>query len=115
MIKFYWNGIKDNGGKIQTCHYSSGQITNYPSGTITIYARGYKAFSDGIQAAFKVDNHSDYQSDFVVTDHIRVKPDHPLYGVVFAAQQAQSKHFADVMAKRVSKNKAYSASLQVQP
>ena len=38
-LKFFWNGIKENSGKLQRCHYSGSQLISFPAGTITIYAR----------------------------------------------------------------------------
>jgi hypothetical protein len=92
QLKFFWNGIKENGGKLQRCHYSGSQLVNHPAGTITIYARDYKAFSAGIREAFKVDDDSDYATDYVVQEHIRVLPDHPLYESVLAAMLAEKAH-----------------------
>ena len=84
-LKFYYNGIKDDGGKLQTCWYSDGKLINFPEGTITIYKRDYGHFSAGIAAAFAVENDSDLMTDYFEKDRIRVKPDHPLYQQVLAA------------------------------
>lgn len=88
-LKFYYNGIKDNGGKLQKCSYSDGQLIHYPAGTITIYKRDHEAFSQGVRDAFKVDNDSDMQTDYFEKDRIRVTPEHPLYSQVRAALQAK--------------------------
>ena len=101
MLKFYWNGIKDNGGKLQTCWYSAGQLINFPQGTITVYARKYDSFSDGIHAAFDVQNGSDIQTDYMEKDRIRVTPNHPLYADVFKAYQAQEEHKAKLRRKHI--------------
>lgn len=102
MLKFYWNGIKDNGGKLQTCHYSDGQLINYPSGTLTIYKREYSGFSVGIREAFKVENDTDIMTDYIVQDVIRVKPDHPLYAEVFAAMMSAKEHYNRLASKRAA-------------
>lgn len=86
-LKFYYNGIKDNGGKLQKCSYSDGQLIHYPAGTITIYKRDYGPFSAGVQDAFKVDNDSDMQTDYFEKDRIRVMPEHPLYQQVKTAME----------------------------
>ena len=104
MLKFYWNGIKDNGGKLQTCHYSAGQLTNHPTGTLTIYKREYSDFSAGVREAFKVHDDSDYVTDYVVQEFIRVEPNHPLYGEVFKAYQAQEEHHAKQANKRMARH-----------
>ena len=89
-LRFFWNGIKENSGKLQRCHYSESQLLSFPAGTITIYARDYKPFSAEVRAMFAVEDASDFASDYVVKEHIRVKPEHPLYGVVHAAMLAMS-------------------------
>lgn len=103
MLKFYWNGIKDDGGKLQTCHYSDGQLVNHPLRTITIYKREYNGFSAGIRAAFTVQNDTEIQSDYIVQDIIRVEPSHPLFSDVSAALAAQKSHYAKQAAKRTAK------------
>jgi hypothetical protein len=102
MLKFFWNGIKDNGGKLQTVSYSDGTLVNYPAGTITIYKREYSGFSDGIAKAFAVENDSEIMTDYIVTDLIRVEPTHPLYGEVAAALAAKKVHDAKRWAKRAA-------------
>ncbi len=94
MLKFYWNGIKDDNGKLQTCHYSAGMLIGHPAGTLTIYKREYSGFSAGVKAAFAVENDTDIQSDYIVRDVIRVEPDHPLYAAVLVAYESQVVHNA---------------------
>ncbi len=100
MIKFYFNGIKEDGGKLQRCFFSDGQLINFPAGTLTIYKRDYDHFSAGVHAAFKVENDSDYQSDYCVQDLIRVAPEHPLYHDVMDALLMAKAHNAKTSAKR---------------
>ena len=103
MLKFYWNGIKDNGGKLQTCHYSAGMLINHPAGTLTIYKREYSGFSAGIREAFAVSNDTDILTDYIVQDVVRVEPSHQLYGDVFKAYQAQEEHNAKQARKRTAR------------
>ena len=103
MLKFYWNGIKDDGGKLQTCHYSDGMLVGHPAETITIYKRKYTDFSTGIKAAFSVKDDSDYQSDYIVREHVRVEPAHPLYAEVHKAYQAQEARHAVQARKRAER------------
>jgi len=100
MLKFYFNGIKENGGKLQRCFYSDGQLVNHPAGTITIYGRDYSHFSPEVCKSLSVMNDSDYQSDYVVQDIIRVTPDHPMYAEVKAALVLAKSHNAKVSSKR---------------
>ena len=101
-LKFYWNGIKDNGGKLQRCWYSMVKHENPVAdiGQITIYARDYKSFSPAIRAAFVVVNNSEYETDYVEQDSIRVGLKHPLYATVRAAYDAQQAHHERTHAKR---------------
>lgn len=103
MLRFFWNGIKDNGGKLQTCHYSGGATISFPDGTITIYNRQYVSFSAGVQAAFSVQDDTDIQSDYIVREHIRVRPDHPLYADVAGALLAQGEHHAKQARKQAAR------------
>jgi hypothetical protein len=106
MLKFFWNGIKENGGKLQTVSYSDGKLINYPEGTISIYKREYSGFTAEIRKAFEVSNDSEMQSDYIVTDVIRVRPDHALYGEVKKATEAKKVHDAKRWAKLEAKRAA---------
>jgi hypothetical protein len=100
-LRFYWNGIKDaKDAKLQKAGYSAGSLRSSPEGTITIYARHYQRFSAAVRAQFFVENGTDTQSDYFENDRIRVTPDHPLYGQVVAAFEAQELHNAKRLAKR---------------
>src|ERR1700730_10364126 len=93
-LKFFWNGIKANGGKMQRAHYSSGALLHSPAGTITIYGRDYKSFSAEVREAFTVENNSEMMTDYFEQDHIRVTPDHALYSQVKSAMEARDAHYA---------------------
>ncbi len=92
MLKFYWNGIKGENGKLQPCAYSLGKLLNHPEGTITIYARKYLHFTKEIQDAFHVENDSDGMTDYFENDRIRVTPQHALYKQVLAAFRLLELH-----------------------
>lgn len=93
-LRFFWNGIKANGGRLQLCSYSQGALLNSPAGTITIYKRDYVRFSAEVREAFKVENDSDMMTDYFEQDRIRVTPDHPLYTAVKSAVAAREAHYA---------------------
>lgn len=99
-LKFFWNGIKVNGGNLQGCHYSDGELKNYPAGTLSIYKKGYDSFSKEIREFFVVNNNSDSQTDYFETDTIRVIPTHKLYNEVKAAIEAGKARYAKMAAKR---------------
>jgi hypothetical protein len=103
MIKLYWNGIKENGGNLQRCFYSDGKLINYPEGTLTIYGRDYKPFSQGVGAVFSVTNDTDIQTDYIVQDVIRVQPNHPMYAEVKAAHDLAQQHILRRAAKRLDR------------
>ncbi len=100
MLKFYWNGIKEDDGKLQTCTYSNGKLCNFPDGTITIYKKEYSHFSEGVRQAFTVTNDSEIQSDYIVTDVIHVTPLHTLYPMVEAAWLKYQQHQENRWSKR---------------
>jgi hypothetical protein len=103
-FKFFWNGIKVNGGKLQKASFSMPKSyatwSGLPDGTITVYAKRYSGFSAEVWDAFDVRNDSDGMTDYFETDRIRVKPDHPLYSQVLAAVKASDAHHAKMTAKR---------------
>lgn len=83
---FYWNGIKDaKGAKLQKAWYSDSEIRGMPAGTITIYARDYRRFSNLVAKCFEIQNDTDVMTDYFDSDKIRVVPTHPLYPAVLAA------------------------------
>ncbi len=106
MLKFFYNGIKGENGKLQRCFYSNGALLHHPEGTITIYSREYSRFSADIQAAFTVENASDSMSDYFEKDSIRVMPSHPLYSQVLAALKAMEAHNEKRHAKYLQRNAA---------
>lgn len=92
MLKFFYNGIKANGGKLQKAHYSFGNYTTESGinpASVTIYAREYDGFCGEVATAFDVQNNTDSQTDYFEKDRIRVAPEHPLYALVVAAYDAQ--------------------------
>jgi hypothetical protein len=84
-IRFFYNGIKGEDGKLQKCSYSSTELKNYPKGTITIDAQGRTVFSEEIKADFEVINDTDIMTDYHDNDKIRVTPSHPRYSDVLEA------------------------------
>lgn len=103
MLKFYYNGIKANGGKLQKASYSEGELRDFPAGTITIYKREYASFSIEIAEAFAIENDTDSQTDYFDKDKIRVVPFNPYYAQVKAACDAQTACWEKFNAKRMAK------------
>lgn len=88
-IKFFYNGIKVNGGKLIKCSYS---LDNCHDGKecVTIYSRSYRG--DLPRDMFKVVNNSDSYNDYYEDDSAVVFPDHPLYRFVrYAAFKAETR------------------------
>lgn len=84
-IKFYWNGIKVDGGRLIPCYYS---IHDSGDG-ISIYARDYK---DLPREYFTVVNNTDSMTDYFEDDRTAVTPEHPLYKYArYAAWKARVK------------------------
>ena len=95
-IKFYYNGLKINGGNLQRCFYCNGDYTaktGIPQGTITIYCRDYR-FSKEVHEFFTVKNESDLIIDYFESDSILVRPDNALYPEVLKALEAHQKRTA---------------------
>ena len=105
-LKFFYNGIKVNGGILQKAFYCQGAYTPescIPSGTITIYGKDYRRFSAEIRELLEVRNDTDSMSDYFETDRIYVKPDHPLYAQVLTAFNLQEDKAAKRRAKRMER------------
>jgi hypothetical protein len=100
MLKFFYNGIKENGGKLQKAHYYKGGYVSLPEGTITIYARDYCRFSSEIQESFPVQNDTDSMTDYFCKDIIRVLPDNKFYNQVLAAYNKQQEHIEKIYGKK---------------
>lgn len=92
-LRFFWNGIKTNGGKLDLCRFDGHSLINYPAGTITINKRNHSPFSPEVRAAFTVQNESDGMTDYFEKDHIRVVPTHPLYAQVADALAKFNAHY----------------------
>lgn len=75
-IRFFWNGIKVNGGKLIRCFYFT------DSESVTISARDY---ADLPRDMFKVKNETDLYTDYFDSDRAAVTPEHPLYKYARAA------------------------------
>ena len=73
-IRFFWNGIKVNGGKLIRCYYFTDSVT--------ISARDY---ADLPRDMFKVKNETDLYTDYFDSDRATVTPEHPLYKYARAA------------------------------
>jgi len=85
-VKFMYNGIKV-GGELYKAHYAQGNYTNFPQGTITIYAREYRHFPR-IVGLF-IENNSDMMIDYFVKDRVRVMPNNKYFPAVLAAYEKQ--------------------------
>lgn len=84
-IRFYWNGIKVDGGELIKCGYSAQN-----DGSVTIYAHDYGAQLP--REYFTVRNYTDVYTDYFDTDGADVAPDHPLYKYVrHAAMKAATR------------------------
>lgn len=97
-IKFYWNGLKVNGGKIEQYHLSRGGYTaqsGIEESTITIYVSRRNSslrFSKAVHDFFTIKNDTDSMTDYFESDRINVSKDHPLYSQVLDAYNKQKDH-----------------------
>ena len=60
----------------------------HAEGTITVYAKDYRRFSQEVREAFTVENDTDTQTDYFANDRFRVQPGHRLYDAVRDAMKA---------------------------
>lgn len=91
-LKFFYNGIKGSDGKLQKASYSIGNWATRPQDMIRIYGKHYKSFSVEICEAFKVEDGTDFQSDYFENEHIDVLSTHPLYSQIREALLKQEAH-----------------------
>lgn len=73
-VKFYWNGIKVNGGKLVRCYY---WLKDDAEKSVMISAKDYGAQLPG--EYFAVENDTDLYTDYHDTDSATLTPTHPLY------------------------------------
>ena len=69
-IKFYWNGIKVDGGRLLPCYFWMDE------NSVQISAKNYKHLP---REYFAVKNDSDPYTDYFDSDHATLTPGHPLY------------------------------------
>lgn len=70
-VKFYWNGIKVDGGRLIPCGYWLND-----DGSVGMYAKDYKNLP---REYFAVKNNSDPYTDYHDDDSTTLTPEHPLY------------------------------------
>jgi hypothetical protein len=71
-LRFFYNGIKQDDGKLQKCRYS---YISKPESCIMIKSENYDLFSYEIQKEFIVINNTNNITDTYDKDHFSVKPD----------------------------------------
>ena len=89
-IRFFFNGLKVDGGKLQKAHLSLIERWTKANGEVVdthvvLYRRGYGHFSPEVWELFEVENNTDMQSDYFETDRIRIPLGHPLFNAALAA------------------------------
>jgi len=105
-IKFYYNGIKVNGGKLIRCFYG------LDDNSVTIAARDY----DDLPAdVFAVENDTDYYTDYFDTDSACLTPEHPLYKYARAAALKEKVRDLERYQPKNEKLPAYKAELDTLP
>lgn len=91
-IRFYWNGIKIDGGKLIKCGFSV--ATDRKS--VTMYADGYGA--ELPRDLFEVKNDTDLYTDYFDNDSATVTAEHPLFAYVFyCAKKAEAHNLAQAI------------------
>jgi hypothetical protein len=108
-IKFFYNGIKINGGKLQACCY----FRDVKNESIQICKQSKKSdltsrFSKEVEEFFTIKNDTDLMTDCFDSDSILVCPDHPLYSDVLKAFEDKA-HKNKIKAEQ--RHKKYIAAL----
>ena len=93
-IKFYWNGIKVNGGKLIRTWYSIDNI-NDPQ-AVSISARDYDDLPGDV---FVVRNNSDSYTDYYDSDRTTIEAGHPLYVFALVAALKANLHMIETNMK----------------
>lgn len=94
-IKFFYNGLKVNGGNLQRAHYIKCNYTatsGLPDNTITIYkieSNNDVSFTGDVRIMLDVENNSNSREDYFERDKIHVIPTNPLYAAVLEAWSKQ--------------------------
>ena len=90
QVRFFFNGLKVNGGKLHKAHLSLIERWTKASGDVVdthvvLYAPGCSHFAPEVRALFPVENNTDLASDYFETDRIRIPLGHPLFNPALAA------------------------------
>ena len=104
-IKFYWNGIKVNGGKLIRCFYSLDNNDNPQS--VSISARDYDSLPGDV---FSVRNDSDIYTDYFDSDRTTLDAGHPLYMPALVAALKSNLRMAESGIKYAQKQIARGSS-----
>ena len=87
-VKFYYNGIRVDGGKLIKCGYSLDNNRDHLP-EVSIYARDFCILPRDL---FDVENDTDLYTDYFADDYTRLFPDHPLYNFArYAALKCDAK------------------------
>ena len=100
MIKFVYNGIKDEQGRLHRAHFSKGYHKDGDD-IITIYARDYEDLPSA--EGLEVKNDSDMMTDYFEKDRIEVRPENKFYEQVLEAWKQQEIHRAKMAIKSSEK------------
>lgn len=104
-IKFFWNGIKVNGGKLIRCFYSLDNNDNPKS--VSISARDYDNLPGDV---FFVRNDSDIYTDYFDSDSTTLDAGHPLYIPALVAALKSNLRMVDSNIKYAQKQIARGSS-----
>jgi len=115
MIKIMQNGIK-NGNEYVRCFYSMGNTCRHSDKCITISARDYKHLPAELG---KVQNDSDYMTDYFDNDRVYLEPGDKYYDEALAAYNKRTladskrwlKHDEKKLAEELAKPFVHEASI----
>ena len=100
-IRFYYNGIKVNGGDLIKCYYSA------DADGVTIYAESYGG--ELPRELFDVRNDTDTMTDYFDTDSARLSADHPLFKyALYMAQKCDYMQHKRTLKRQEANPRLYS-------
>jgi hypothetical protein len=77
-IRFFYNGLKTESGKLEKAYFSYSTKSD-GSKHVMCYKDSYDHFSETIRKELQAINKSDYQTDYVVHDHIEFNANSPYW------------------------------------
>ena len=103
MIKFFYNGLKVDGGELHGCYFRFSVEDNKP--VVKVWAKNYIHFPKEVWTTFSVHNASDSMSDYFDVDGFEIHPDSPFWEI---ALKMCTKNFE----RNITRNEKHSTRMR---